>query len=130
MPAKYELLGKQARKNKRTKYKYKNPHLPHGSSHCPGCFLCKQWLRRDRWRIGVCERCERSARDPMFVKYARDYFNDPDYYRRLLLTIEVLDSVYSMIKQTEEFRLMLFNSDRRMHAQGGEVNVSTDTSKG
>ena len=118
MPTKYELEGREPRKNKKTKYKYRDPYRLRRESNCAKCYLCKCWLRRGRWRIGVCEECENNARDPMYVKYARDYFNDPKFYQRLLMTIEILDSVHSMIEQDKEFKLMVYESTRRNDAKG------------
>jgi len=52
--------------------------------------LCKKWLKPERYSVGVCPECESLVDDPMYVKYARDYFNDPEYYQRVLTTLDIL----------------------------------------
>jgi len=83
----------RTRPTRKTKYKYRDPNKPKTGQQLPHCFLCKKWLKPERYSVGVCPGCESLVEDPMYVKYARDYFNDPEYYRRVLITLEVLRSV-------------------------------------
>ena len=78
------------RPNRKTKYKYKDPNRIRSGQKLPHCFLCKKWLKPERYSVGVCPECESLVDDPMYVKYARDYFNDPEYYQRVLTTLDIL----------------------------------------
>jgi len=85
----------RVRPNRKTKYKYRDPNKPKTGQKLPHCYLCKKWLKIQRFDIGVCPECESKVRDPRYVKFARDYFGDPEHYKRVLTTLKILESVYS-----------------------------------
>ena len=86
-------------RNRKNKYKYKDPNRTREGPRVAICLLCKKFLKKDRFIIGLCMECEANVRDPMYVKWARDYFNDPAHYQKVLTAIELLDSVYTGLKE-------------------------------